>query len=127
MAQIDITPDTIKPQYLDVGGQQMVVLSAKDFERLALLADVHEPKLPEPNERGNYPIEALAIVTARDIIHTRRKLGLNQHELARLAGIRLKTLLLIEQAKNPPNVRTMDKIDRALKEAERKKRKPRSA
>jgi DNA-binding XRE family transcriptional regulator len=109
----------IKPHYVDVGGEQVVVLSRKDYERLAKKADVWEPPLPEPNERGNFPLAALDIVMAQEIIRGRRKLGLTQAELARQAGIRAETLNRIEQGKNSPTMRTMQKIDRALKRAQR--------
>jgi DNA-binding XRE family transcriptional regulator len=110
----------IKPQYVKVGDEQVVVLSAKEYERLAKKADVWEPPLPEPNERGNYPLGALDIVMAQEIIRARRKLGLTQAELARRAGIRAETLNRIEQRKHSPNLRTMQKIDRALKRAQEK-------
>jgi DNA-binding XRE family transcriptional regulator len=74
--------------------------------------------LPEPNERGNYPLAALDIVMAQEIIRARRKLGLTQTELARRAGIRAETLNGIAQGKHSPNLRTMQKIDRALKRAQ---------
>ena len=77
--------------------------------------------MPEPNERGNYPIEVVDVVTALDVLRTRRKLGLSQAELARRAGIRVETLNRIEQGKPPPAVAAMDKIDRALKRAENEK------
>ena len=57
----------------------------------------------------------MAVIQARDIIRARRKLGLSQAALARLAGIRVETLNRIENAKNKPNVVTIEKIDRALR------------
>jgi DNA-binding XRE family transcriptional regulator len=107
----------IKPQYVEIGGAHVVVLSRKDYEALAKKADVWEPPLPEANERGNYPLEALEIVMAQEIIRARRKLGLTQAELARRAGIRAETLNRIEQGKHSPTLRTMQKIDRALRRA----------
>lgn len=109
----------INPHYIEVGGEQVVVLSRKDYERLAKKADVWEPALPAPNKRGNYPLDALDIVMAQEIIRARRKLGLTQAELARQAGIRAETLNRIEQGRNSPTLRTMQKIDRALKRAQR--------
>ncbi len=105
----------IKPQFVIIGGEQVVLLSAKEYQSLAMKADVWEPPLPAPNERGNYPLEALDIVMAQEILRARRKLGLTQAELARRAGIRVETLNRIERGKHSPNVRTMQKIDRALK------------
>ena len=74
-------------------------------------------KIPKPNHRGNYPLEALGVVLAQDILRARRKLGWTQAELARRAGIRPETLNRIEQGKHAPNVRTIAKIDRALRES----------
>ena len=106
-----------RPKYVQVGDAEVVVLSAKEYERLAKKADEWEPPLPEPNERGNYPLEALDIVMAQEIIRARRKVGMTQAELARRAGIRAETLNRIEQGKHSPTLRTMQKIDRALRRA----------
>jgi predicted transcriptional regulator len=83
------------------------------------MADEWEPALPEPNERGNYPVEALDVLLARKLLRRRRAVGLSQRELARRAGIRVETLNRIETCKHDPSVRTIEKIDRALQEAER--------
>ena len=102
-----------------IKGQRMVILSENEYDRLLQRADEWEPLLPLPNERGNYPaVETLDVLLARDILRHRRRLGLSQAELARRAGIRPETLNRIEQGKRSPSVRTVDKIDRALKEAE---------
>jgi DNA-binding XRE family transcriptional regulator len=105
----------IKPQYVTIGAERIVMLPAKDYERLAKMADTWEPPLPEPDEHGNYPVEALDIVMAQEIIRARRNLGLTQAELARRAGIRPETLSRIEQGKHSPTMRTMQKLDRVLK------------
>jgi DNA-binding XRE family transcriptional regulator len=108
----------IKPQYVEVGDEQVIVLPRKEYERLLKKADEWEPTLPEPNERGNYPLQSLDIVMAQEILRARRKLGLTQAELACQAGIRAETLNRIELGKHSPTIRTMQKIDRALKRAE---------
>jgi DNA-binding XRE family transcriptional regulator len=78
-----------------------------------------KPLLPEPDADGNYPaLEYSRVSLARKIIRDRRRLGLTQTDLARRAGIRSETLNRIEQGKRSPSVRTVDKIDRALQEAE---------
>ena len=83
------------------------------------MVDEWEPLLPEPDANGNYPaVEAMRVSLARDIIRTRRKLGLSQAELARRAGIRPETLNRVEQGKRSPSVATVEKIDRALRKAE---------
>ena len=75
--------------------------------------------MPERDADGNWPaLEYARVSLARKIIRHRRRLGLTQTELARRAGIRPETLNRIEQGKRSPSVRTVDKIDRALREAE---------
>jgi DNA-binding XRE family transcriptional regulator len=117
-----MTTKAMKPQYRTIRGKRMVVLPQDDFENLLRRADLWEPELPQPDERGLYPLSVLAIIQARDILRARRKLGLSQAELARRAGIRPETLNRIEHGKNKPSVPTIAKIDRALKEAERHNR-----
>jgi DNA-binding XRE family transcriptional regulator len=102
-----------------VQGQRMVMLDEQEFDRLLHKADEWEPLLPEPDADGNYPaLEYSRVSLARKIIRDRRRLGLTQTDLARRAGIRSETLNRIEQGKRSPSVRTVDKIDRALQEAE---------
>lgn len=102
-----------------VKGRRMVMLPEDEYDRLLQRADEWEPLLPAPNKRGNYPaLETLDVLLARDILRHRRRLGLSQAELARRAGIRPETLNRIEQGKRSPSIRTVDKIDRALREAE---------
>jgi DNA-binding XRE family transcriptional regulator len=106
---------------INVKGQRMVMLPEGEYDRLLQKADEWEPLLPTPNGRGNYPaLETLDVLLARDILRHRRRLGLSQAELARCAGIRPETLNRIEQGKRSPSVRTVDKIDRALRAAEKK-------
>jgi DNA-binding XRE family transcriptional regulator len=109
---------TVNPEYRTVKGKRVVVLPEADFEELLRRADLWEPEMPEPDERGLYPLSALAVIQARDILRTRRRLGLSQAELARRAGIRPETLNRIEQGRNKPSVPTIAKIDRALQETE---------
>jgi len=56
--------------------------------------------------------------------------GLSQRELALKAGVRVETLCRIETGKHIPSVPTIDKLDRALKLAARRReaiRQPRRA
>lgn len=115
------------PQSLTLAGKRFVLLPADQYELLAEKAEAWEPPMPPADEAGNYPaLEAMAVALARDILRTRRRLGLTQVELARRAGIRPETLNRIEQGKNKPSVPTVDKIDRALKAAEKVDRKRRN-
>jgi ribosome-binding protein aMBF1 (putative translation factor) len=107
------------PQYRTLNGKRMVLLEEREYERLRDKADEWEPIMPPPNADGNYPAKEYMLASiARSIIRHRRRLGLTQVELARRAGIRAETLNRIEHAKHSPTVATIEKIDRALKEAE---------
>lgn len=114
-----MTTKTIHPQYVTIAGKRVVVLDETEYERLARQADVWEPPMPDPDENGNYPaLEAMAVSLARDILRTRRRLGISQADLARRAKISRRVLDRIENAKAKPNENVIEKIDRALKNAE---------
>jgi DNA-binding XRE family transcriptional regulator len=109
----------VAAQRIVVKGKRMVMLEEAEFDRLLRKADEWEPLLPEPDADGSYPaLEALRVSLARKIVRERRRLGLTQVELARHAGIRPESLNRIEQGKVTPSVATVEKIDRALREAE---------
>ena len=93
------------------------------FERLTQLAKAADlPPLPKPDAEGNFPaVEYGCASIARGIIRDRVKAGLNQKELARLAGIRVETLCRIETGRHLPSVTTVEKIDKALKRATAKR------
>ena len=64
---------------------------------------------------SNTPVPAL-----RKIIRDRVAVGLTQRDLAKLAGIRVEHLCRIETGKHTPSLPTIDKIDRALKQASKR-------
>lgn len=102
-----------------VKGERIVILPEPEYERLLAKADEWEPLLPEPDADGTYPaLETVRVTLARKIIRDRRRLGLSQAELARRAGIRPESLNRIETGRVSPHVRTIETIDRVLKEAE---------
>ena len=108
-----------------VKGERVVMLAEVEFERLMQKADEWEPLLPEPDADGNYPaLETLRVSLARKIIRDRRRLGLTQAELARRVGIRPESMNRIELGRVSPTIRTIEKIDRVLIEAEEKERTP---
>jgi DNA-binding XRE family transcriptional regulator len=122
-----MTPEAVNAQHLTIAGRRLVVMEEDAFKDLLIKADLWEPPLPEPDADGNYPaLEAGAVIQARDILRARRRLGLSQAHLARLAGIRPETLNRIEQGRNKPSVPTIAKVDRALKKAEADDRKARA-
>jgi DNA-binding XRE family transcriptional regulator len=109
---------------LTLDGKAYVVVPRAEFERLATMAKAMElPAMPAPDAKGNYPaVEYLRASIARDIIRQRAEVGLNQRELAELAGVRVETLCRIETGVNTPSVATIDRIDRALQRARKGKR-----
>jgi ribosome-binding protein aMBF1 (putative translation factor) len=117
-----MTTDAVKPTYRTIKGRRMVLLSEAEFNELMRHADLGEPALPEADADGNRPADAYAAVSqARGILRARRKLGLSQADLARRAGIRPETLNRIEHGKNTPSVPTIAKIDKALKQAAKRR------
>lgn len=107
-------------QTVERNGKRFVLVEAGELRRLELLAraadDSALPAFPAADEHGNRPaLEYAQASIARSIIAERRQLGLSQEELARLAGVRQETISRLESAKHAPTVRTVEKIDRALK------------
>jgi len=114
---------------VQVAGKRLVILEQSEYERLCRLAgeavvndavaiDTEPPALPKPDQNGRVPaVEFTRVAIARDIIRGRRMRGLSQQALAVLAGMRAETIARIESGKHTPSVRTIDRIDRALKQA----------
>ena len=108
---------TANIQTVTLAGQRFVILPEADYREL--VDQTWEPPLPQPDAKGNYPaVEAARVCLARKIIRRRRAAGLTQAELAKRAGVRVETLSRLEHAKHSPNVATVDKIVRALEQAE---------
>jgi DNA-binding XRE family transcriptional regulator len=107
-------------QVIDIRGQRFILVEEADLlqlERIAGKADTRLPPYPPADEQGNRPaLEYARVSIARDIIKERKALDLTQEQLAKLAGIRQETLSRIESGKHSPTVRTIEKIDRALKQ-----------
>src|SRR5262245_64723421 len=76
------------------------------------------PALPPADENGHFPaIETARVLIARQVIRARKAAGWTQSELADRAGVRQETISRIETGKHSPGLKTMAKIDRALKQA----------
>jgi DNA-binding XRE family transcriptional regulator len=107
-------------------GKQYALIEPAELQRLEQLAAMAQkeelPAWPPADSHGNRPAVAFARVSiARKIIEQRHALGLSQQELARLAGVRQETISRLESGKHSPTVRTVDKIDAALRRTERKR------
>lgn len=111
-------------QTLHLDGKSYVVLERTEYERLTTLAKAADlPPLPKPDRKGNYPaVEFGCASIARGIIRDRVKAGLNQKQLAKIAGIRVETLCRIETGRHIPSIPTIENIDRALNGALSKRR-----
>lgn len=106
-------------QTILVDGKPYVLLPRDEYERLTTLAKAADlPPLPKPDAKGNYPaVEYARASLARKIIRDRVAAGLSQRKLAELAGISFEHLCRIEAGKHTPGLPTIDKLDRALKQA----------
>ncbi len=112
-------------QTIHLEGTAYVIVPRDEFDRLTTLAKAAAlPPLPGPDAEGHYPaVEYARASLARKIIRDRVEAGLNQRELAKLAGIRVESLCRIETGKHTPSVPTVDRLDRALRKALAKKAK----
>jgi ribosome-binding protein aMBF1 (putative translation factor) len=114
-------------QTIEVSGKRLTLLPEAEYLKLLERAgsptpELHMPPMPAKLPSGNYPArEYLRASIAREIIRTRRRLGLSQAELARRAGLAISHLNRLERAMGNPTASTMAKIDAALKAAERVK------
>jgi DNA-binding XRE family transcriptional regulator len=106
-------------QTIMVDGKAYVLLPRDEYDKLTTLAKAADlPPLPKPDADGNYPaVEYARASLARKIIRDRGAAGLTQRQLAKLAGISFEHLCRVEAGKHTPGVSTIDKIDRALKQA----------
>jgi DNA-binding XRE family transcriptional regulator len=76
------------------------------------------PPLPPADESGHYSaIETARVIIARQVIRGRNAAGWTQAELAARAGVRQETIIRIETGKHSAGLKTMAKIDLALKRA----------
>ena len=109
-----------------MNGKRFVIIPELEYRRLrerrtggSAEDEWGMPPLPAKLREGNYPaVEYARAVTARDLIRSRRRLGLSQTELARRAGVRVETLNRIERAKMAASVTVMEKLDAVLSESD---------
>lgn len=76
------------------------------------------PRFPGPDASGHYPAVEYAYASlARTVITRRKAAGWSRAKLAAEAGVRMETVNRLESGKHSPNVRTVDRIDAALRRA----------
>ncbi|MGA2497843.1 MAG: helix-turn-helix transcriptional regulator [Tepidisphaeraceae bacterium] len=93
---------------LTIGGVEYVVVPRSEYEGRV-------PELPAADHRGERPARAaIQAVIARSLIRRRTAAGLEQKELAVLAGVRAETISRIESGRYQPQRATMERIDKAL-------------
>ena len=101
---------------LNIGGMEYVIVPRSEYES-------GMPQLPAKNDCGERPAKAaIQTVIARSLIRRRTAAGLEQKQLAALAGVRAETISRIESGRYRPQHATMERLDRALAEAVESKR-----
>ncbi|HLL89587.1 MAG TPA: helix-turn-helix transcriptional regulator [Tepidisphaeraceae bacterium] len=115
------------PQTMTIKGRKYILVPAaeyrKVFARDPAASEPAVPPLPSLNARGNLPaVDAMKASMARGLVRDRAAVKLTQKELAERAGVRVETLNRAESGKVMPDVRTLQKIERALRGAGLKRR-----
>jgi len=101
---------------VEIGGKRYVLVAEAAYEKLTGSSHDPLPPLPPADAHGYRPaLPFIAASIARDIIRERRAAGLSQQQLADAAGLRQETLSRIESGKHSPTVRTLKKIEAAMK------------
>lgn len=115
----------IRAQTIEFDGKRITMLPESEYLNLLDRAGLATPELglpplPKKMPGGGYPaLEYARASIAREIVRTRRRLGLSQAELARRAGMLPSALNRIERARIDPGISTVEKIDQALRAAEK--------
>jgi DNA-binding XRE family transcriptional regulator len=111
---------TIRNIILD--GREYVLIPRKQWEMFSgRSAGVREkplkqePLLPD----GSYTLRHVRISLANKMSTARKAVGLTQAQLAKAAGVRIETISRLENGLHMPGAKTFDKIDRAIKRAEK--------
>lgn len=110
----------MKPETIERRGRRYVLLPVAEYERLIERAS---PALPPVAADGtSNAVEFARASIARQLVADRTAAGLSQQELARLAGVRQETISRIESGKHTATVRVMQKLERALGNSSRPRR-----
>jgi DNA-binding XRE family transcriptional regulator len=123
-----MTTSRAKRAIVTRNGKQFALVELNELRRLESLAAkvdsdaIELAPLPIADAQGNRPAVAFARASlARSIRQERLAAGLTQQELALAAGVRQETISRLESGKHSPTVRMVEKIDRALQSAARKR------
>jgi ribosome-binding protein aMBF1 (putative translation factor) len=102
-------------QTIEIKGERFVLVPEAAFRRF-----VEVPPLPEPATDGSVDAIAYARASvARDLVVARRKAGLTQAQLARLAKVRQETVSRLESGLQTITEATMKKLWRVLETHQR--------
>lgn len=103
-----------------MNGREYVLVPRKQWEAVARRFNMPTSgllKMPPASADGTYTLEHVRISLANKIISRRKAAGLTQARLAKLARVRVETISRLENGLHMPNVRTFDRIERALNRA----------
>jgi len=106
-------------QLLKLDGNEYVIVPREEFQRLTELARAADlPDLPRPDGDGNYPaVDYAKASLSRRMIRERAAVGITQRELGKRSGVSFETICRLERGHHIPSVRTIAKLDQALKQA----------
>ena len=108
-------------QTVEIAGKSLVIMEESEYQRLRARSRITSargdlPEFPPRNRAGRRPAAAYILASiAREVVADRKAAGMTQQELAKRAGIRQETLSRIESGKHTPTLKTLKKIDRALR------------
>lgn len=96
--------------------KKFVLVPADEYKELKNRSKA--PEFPSPDANGNWDAIAFTRASiARGLAQDRKKVGYTQKQLAKAAGIRPEILNRAERGATVPSVRTLTKIEAALKKA----------
>ena len=98
-------------------GRRFVLVPADDYERLN--GDSLPPFPPVDADGTSNAIDFARASIARRLASDRHAAGLSQQQLAKLARVRQETISRIESGKQTATVRVLDKLDKAIRRAQR--------
>jgi ribosome-binding protein aMBF1 (putative translation factor) len=101
---------------ITIDRKKFVLVPVEEYRELKTRPQM--PEFPAPDAKGN--IDAILFTRtsiAQGLVQDRKKVGMTQKELAKAAGIRVEILNRAERGVTVPSVRTLTKIETALKKA----------